>query len=176
MKVCFLSKYMCCTKIIIIVSILLLTIGEYKTSEYANALYVKKRSIKFGVKISKCVDVILTNSEDLFYIYDDVEYYMDDNLPLHVKKLCGYGIERDSMFVLVDIGQNDYVSMGFGCAEDVERKTPILTCQKRNDVDWILLHQMPCYVYYWRFIAFMLTINLVLCTIAVCIQLVKIKT
>ena len=160
---------------IIIASILLLSIGEYKASEYANAFYVKDRQIKFGVKICRCVDVVLTNSEGLLYLYDDVDYCMGESFKLHVKKLCGYGLERDSMFVLVDVGQNDYVSMGFGCTEDVECNTPILTYKKRSDVDWILLRQMPCCVYYWRFVAFVLTINLAFCIIAICVQLVKIK-
>lgn len=169
----YLVKYVCYAKFVLIVSILMLAIGEYKASEYANAFYIKDRQIKFGISVSRCVDIIFTDPEGLFYLYDGVEYCTEDNLQLNVKKLCGYGLERDSMFILVDIGQKDYVSMGFGCAKDVENKAPTLTYYRRSDVGWIILHQMPCCIYYWRLIAFVLTINLMLCIIIMCIRLVK---
>lgn len=142
--------------------LLLISIGEYNASKYGNALYIKEKEIKLGVKICKCVDVGLTDADGVFFICDNADFYVNNNILLHINKFYGYGLSCDSLYALVDIGDNDLISLAFGNAKDVENKSPIITSCKKSDVKWVDVKNVPLHVYYWRFIAFLLSIGVLI--------------
>jgi len=118
----------------ILLLLLLISIGEYNASKYGNALYIKEKEIKLGVKICKCVDVGLTDADGVFFICDNADFYVNNNILLHINKFYGYGLSCDSLYALVEIGDNDLISLAFGNAKDVENKSPIITSCKKSDV------------------------------------------
>ena len=162
-------------RILIMMSLIVVVLisGEFNASKYGNALYIPYKDVKFGVKIGRLTGVGLADKYNSFFVMSDVDYISKNGLRLGIDKFCGYGLDRDSLFVLIKNRENNLVSMGFGCEKDVENRTPVVKTIERTDINWIRVDNTPFYIYYWRLIAFLSTLALAGLVVALIVRMLN---
>lgn len=144
--------------IYVIVMAILIVIGELYSCRYGNGFYIKNKDLMYTTSITKINSPLILYDDGLFYISQNQTYVTKDSVIINIRDFIGY--EMNDTIIDFVVKSDNFITLSFDSKTKVLERDPKIVYQ-RKDVKYDLSN-VPTIVYYWRLIAFIFSMTIII--------------